>query len=122
MIKEFSTIMKRWQKLSYEFICIFSISLVIGVGIGWLQGAVAFRSLRDAESGVIIGGLFSIVIGPFVYYAFLRKYLTVKNAANLIMVCFSNGFIVCFNVWMDLFCYYTNRSLYGSTSNLEESN
>ncbi len=85
--------MKRWQKLSYEFVCIFFISLVIGVGIGWLQGAVAFRSLTDAESGVIIGGLFSIIMGPFVYYAFLRKCLTVKNAANLIMVCLVTGLL-----------------------------
>ena len=85
--------MKRWLAVVYEFACILSISLVLGIGIGGLQGIIAFRSSTYAEGGATIGGIVAVIVGPFVYYTFLRKYLTVKDAANLIMICLAAGLL-----------------------------
>ncbi|MCO6433640.1 hypothetical protein [Nitrosomonas nitrosa] len=82
---------KQWQISIYEFFCITSISLITGIGLGWIQGFLAFRSLTFTKDGAIIGGILSTITGAFVYYVFLRKHLNIKNATNLIMLCIGTG-------------------------------
>lgn len=83
--------MKPWQVVIYEFFCITSISLMIGMGLGVIQSFLAFRSLTFIKDGTIIGGLWATIVGPFVYYILLRKILNIKNAANLIVLCIGAG-------------------------------
>ena len=71
--------MGRVGEIVLELVTVLICSIVIGLGIGFLQGIFAFQLLSTkggsamSESATVIGGLTGLCVGPFIYYAILRS-------------------------------------------------
>ena len=74
--------MHRLFSLTWEFLSISALSLVLGVGIGFFQGELSTGSqlgeIRTVlpDEGAMTGALFSLPIGWIVYYVILRRRTT----------------------------------------------
>lgn len=81
---------KSWSELVVEFLSVYVFSVVVGVGVGTIQGYFAFFLTEDlpevlwqtAGMGLVVG----IVVGPTVHYLILKRKTTFADAARIVAV------------------------------------
>jgi uncharacterized membrane protein len=92
-----------WKRIGiavWEFVSVCALSLVLGVGIGFLQGTLATGSqlgdIRMAlpNEGAMTGALFSLPIGWIAYYVILRRKVSFKMFRNIIATIVISAIII----------------------------
>jgi uncharacterized membrane protein YfcA len=79
-----------WSELVLEFLSVCVFSVVVGVGVGTIQGYFAFFLTEDlpevlwqtAAIGLVVG----FVVGPVIHYIVLRRKTTFADAARIVAV------------------------------------
>jgi len=95
--------MKRWY-IVLEFLTVVSCAAVIGSGIGYIQGLVAFREVprTGAEAfgyacaSALVGCVVGALEAPILYYSMLRNSLTLSGAALVVVGCLLFGCVSAF--------------------------
>jgi uncharacterized membrane protein YfcA len=85
-----NTIRKSWSELLVEFLSVCVFSVVVGVGVGTIQGYFAFFLTEDlpevlwqtAAIGLVVG----LVAGLGIHYVVLRRKTTFSDAARIVAV------------------------------------
>ncbi|HWR54629.1 MAG TPA: hypothetical protein VN428_26205 [Bryobacteraceae bacterium] len=81
---------RRVGSLTWEFISVSALSLVLGIGVGFFQGDLSTGSqLGDIRmtlpnEGAMTGALFSLPIGWVAYYAILRRKVSFELFRSII--------------------------------------
>ncbi len=81
---------KPWSELVIEFLSVCVFSVVVGVGVGTIQGYFAFFLTEDLPEVLwqtaalgLVGGL---VVGPGIHYVVLRRKTTFADVARIVAV------------------------------------
>ena len=85
-----NTIRKSWSELLVEFLSVCVFSVVVGVGVGTIQGYFAFFLTEDlpevlwqtAATGLVVG----LVAGLGIHYFVLKRKTTFSDAARIVAV------------------------------------
>jgi len=81
---------KPWTELLLEFLSVCVFSVVVGVGIGTIQGYFAFFLTEDLPEALwqtaAIGLVVGLVVGPVIHYIVLKRKTTFADAARIVAV------------------------------------
>jgi ABC-type spermidine/putrescine transport system permease subunit I len=85
-----------FKKRLIEIASVLTISLIVGIVIGVIQGWFAFADAQEYRPGMTlvagaVGAEFAIVLGPLLYYALLRKRIDWRSGSIGISVCLLLG-------------------------------
>jgi hypothetical protein len=84
-----------WRKLGsglWEFVSVFALSLIVGIGIGFFQGELSTGAERGdirmvlPNEGALTGALFGVPTGLFAYYALLRRKVSFRIFRSIVAV------------------------------------
>lgn len=81
---------KTWTEVLLEFLSVCVFSVVVGVGIGTIQGYFAFFLTGDLPEALwqtaAIGLVVGLVVGPAIHYVVLKRMTTFVDAARIVAV------------------------------------
>ena len=85
-----NTIRKSWSELLVEFLSVCVFSVVVGVGVGTIQGYFAFFLTEDLPEVLwqtaAIGLVMGLVAGLGIHYVVLKRKTTFSDAARIVAV------------------------------------
>jgi len=90
------------MKLLFDFICLELFSLILGAGLGFLQGIASFaRQKTEVMLGLsgwaaLMGGVVAAIIIPVMYYSMVRSEISVYAGIQMIALIGFIGIISAF--------------------------